>query len=181
MFRKIILLATFFFMICAVCSAETTVQVSDYTVNEFHQAYNQIARKYERNDLIAEEVPSRAINKPGKIYDTYLLTAGRGENRIVVHLVANKAGLISFISFFVWKDKQKIYYNNFAKVLTFTMMAVGLNEEELLEMMNSTPKYNLGGVHWCAKTQRYITLQTTEIKNNAYFIIKSEIKAYVSE
>lgn len=157
--KKFFLMMIAMFALSSTCLAATPVRVSDYNLNDFFNTYNNVAVNVNKNNLVFEEFPIKAMESD--IYDSYLTSCGSHGHGVIVGLFANKQGHISKTTLSFKSSDQTAgkcsagVFVNVLATLRMSLQEIG----NLIQELESKKRY---AHYFCSATNRYIIVEASE-------------------
>lgn len=156
--KKFFLTMFMIFAVSSTCLAATVVRVSDYNLDEFFRAYNNVALNVNKNNRAFDEFPIKAMQSD--IYDTYLATCGTDGHGVAVGLFANKQGQISKITLSL-NGNDKIAGKCSGDVFLNMLVTLGMTKPEWTALLNDMKSGKTPAYHLCAATNRIIVVEVS--------------------
>ena len=172
--KKFFLTLIAIFLVSSSCLAATQVRVSDYNLNEFFRAYNNIAVNVTKNNWAFEEFPIKAMESD--IYDSYLATCGPYGHGVAVGLFANKQGQISKITL-SFKGSDELSNKCSGEVFLNVLATLKMNKEETVALLQDLRKKSQVN-HYCAAAKRFIIVEFSV--DRAHDVVNIRITAAVN-
>ena len=156
--KKFFLTLIMFFAVSSTCLAATIVRVSDYNLDEFFRAYNNVAQNVNKNNRAFDEFPIKAMS--GDMYDSYLATCGPHGHGVAVGLYANKQGKIAKITLSL-NGNDKIAGKCSGDVFLNMLVTLGMTKPEWTALLNDMKGGKFPIAHYCAATNRFIVVEVS--------------------
>ena len=149
--KKFFLTVIALIAISSTCFAAREVRVSDYTISEFYNVYNNVAINVIKNNLSFKEAPTHVLSNEN--YDTYMTGCGPEGHGVIVSFFNNKQGHISKIMLVV-NGNDQIASKCAAGVLVNVLATLGLNAQEVEYFVKNLKSGSIR--RYCQKPRRYI-------------------------
>lgn len=143
------------------------VRVSDYTVNQFYNKYNDTAKNVTKNNVIAVDPPM--FIQENDNYNNYMMFCSRYSCSSIVILRVNKEGHVSAISLIIPFNSQlsvDVGTATLRNIISVLGLSDDLGKSMVLDIANGVnPAYR-----YCYATRRYIFMtsqfdQSAQINN----------------
>ena len=165
--KKFLLTVIALIAVSSTCFAAREVRVSDYTLSEFYNVYNNVAINVTKNNFTFGESPMHVLSN--ETYDSYIAGCGPYGHGVIVGFFNNKQGHISKILLTV-NGNDEIAGKCSAGVLVNVLATLGLNAQEVEYFIKNLRSGNVR--HYCQKPRRYINVNLSGDKKAGLIYIR---------
>lgn len=165
---KKIFSALFFILVASsTCQAATPVRISDYNVNDFYYAYNNVALNIVKNNFTLNDLPMYVSTSD--LYDTYITSCGGDGHGAIIAFFANRQGHVSKLTL-TGKAESKINVEITFGALLNVLVTLGASDREVKFFIDQFLTGRREVYHYCSAIKRYIAVEILPEQDNLIYI-----------